>query len=306
MVRSFLTSCAVLLSWVCAPAVVRAQDLEPRRWTHLPVGSTVLGGGYVFTTGDLKFDPVLRIDDAEVELHTAVVSFNRTFALFEQTARLEVHLPFQTGRWQGLLNGVPTTVHRDGLADPFVRLSTSLLGAPALEGKEFVAWRREHPVETTVGAALDVRVPLGEYKEDKLINLGQNRFAIGPQLGVLHTRGEWSFEATGTLLTFTDNDEFFNGNKLEQEPLLALQAHVVKTFPSGLWISTGVAYGWGGESSINDVRTGDSKSNLLYGGSVGMRITDTQSARIGYFRGDTLTEVGSDTHNFFVTWAIRF
>ena len=29
----------------------------------------------------------------------------------------------------------------------------------------------------------------GEYLDDKLINLGANRFAIRPQSGVVHTRG---------------------------------------------------------------------------------------------------------------------
>ena len=307
MAGAFLKPCsAVLLPWICIPALVTAQDLEPRRWTHLPVGTNVVGAGYVYTTGDLIFDPVLRIEDAQVELHTALVSFTRYFELLAQTARLDVHVPFQQGRWHGLLDGVPTTVHRDGMADPVLRLSTSLVGAPALQGKPFLDYKQEHGIDTSVGAALEVRVPLGEYMEDKLINLGQNRYTIAPQLGVLHTRGEWSFELTSTLFTFTDNDEFFRGNKLEQDPLLAVQTHVVKTFASGLWCSAGVAYGWEGESKVNGVPKDDARSNLLYGASVGLRVDPAQGLRVGYFRGDTLTDTGTDAHNFFVSWSIRF
>lgn len=265
-----------------------------------------MGIGYAFTTGSLTLDPVLRIQDADVELHTAVLSYTRYFALFDQTARLDVHTPFQSGRWQGLVDGVPTTVHRDGLADPILRLSANLVGAPALRGQEFFDYRREHSSQTTVGAALELRVPLGEYMADKLINLGQNRFVIGPQLGVLHTHGEWSFEGTGTMFVFTDNDDFFNGSELEQEPSFALQTHVVKTFENGCWLSLGAAYGWAGESKVDGVRQGDAKSNLLFGSSFGFRIGEAQSIRIGYFRGDTLTDVGSDTHNVFAGWAIRF
>ena len=94
---------------------------------------------------------------------------------------------------------------------PRRRLSANLL-APALSGKDYADFRRQNPVLTSLGAAFEVRLPLGEYQDDKLINLGQNRFYLSPQLGVLHTRGEWSFELTGTTYFFTDNDEFFNGN----------------------------------------------------------------------------------------------
>ena len=90
---------------------------------------------------------------------------------------------------------------------PHARLSFNFAGAPALNGKEFLAWRAAHPVGTSAGIALDVQLPLGRYDEDKLINLGQNRYVFRPQLGVLHTRGPWSFELTGSAYYFGKNDE---------------------------------------------------------------------------------------------------
>jgi hypothetical protein len=295
-----------LLPWVFAPALCAAQDLEPRRWTHLPVGTGVLGAGYVFTTGDLAFDPVLRIEEAEVELHTALFTYTQYFALAHTTARIDVVVPVQSGQWEGLLDGVPRSVSRDGLADPAVRLSANLFGAPALRGKEFLDYRKEHPVHTSVGAALEVRVPLGEYQEDKLINLGQNRFAIGSQLGALHTRGEWSFELTGSVFAFTDNDEFYDGSKLEQDPLFAVQTHVVKTFGQDFWLSLGAAYSWAGESTINGVPKDDDRSYLYFGPAFGLRLGDAQSVRLAYVRGDTLTDVGADTHSLALGWSFRF
>jgi hypothetical protein len=280
--------------------------MEPRRWTHLPVGTDILGVGYVYTTGDLYLDPVLRIEDATVELHTALAAFTHYFAIGDRTARLDVAVPVQSGRWEGLLDGAQRTAKRDGLADPSVRLSANLIGAPALRGREFMEYHEAHPVQTTVGAALELRMPLGEYEEDQLINLGQNRFTIGSQLGALHTRGEWSFELTGSLFLFTDNDEFFNGNELEQDPLFAAQTHVVKTFGQKFWVSAGAAYGWAGESTVNGEAKDDERSNLLYGLAAGCRLGDTQSLRITYVRGDTLTDVGSDTHNLALGWSIRF
>lgn len=295
-----------LLALVGLPALGLAQDLEPRRWTHLPVGTNILGLGYAFTSGDLSFDPVLQVQDARVEMQTATVSYMRTFALGDRTARLDLVIPMQSGRWNGLVSGTPTSVARDGLGDPVVRLSANFFGAPALSGKEFADYRREHPVQTSLGAALEVKLPLGEYQDDKLLNLGANRFYISPQLGVLHTSGEWSYELTGTTYFFTDNNDFFNGSTLEQDPLFAVQAHVVKTFGQDWWISAGAAYSWAGESTINGTPKNDERSTLLSGFSFGMRVNASQSVRFAYIRTDSLNDLGSDTDSFGLGWSFRF
>jgi hypothetical protein len=295
-VTAFLSLCTCCL----------AQDLEPRRWTHLPVDTNFLGVGYLYTEGELHFDPVLRIEDAEVELHTVALSLSRYFRLFGTTARIDVTVPVQRGEWDGLVDSVPTSVTRDGLGDPILRFSVNLTGAPALTGKEFMEYKQERAVNTALGAALEVRLPLGDYQEDKLINLGQNRLVAAPQIGVLHTRRQWSFELTGSTYFYAENDEFFDGNSLEQSPLFAAQTHVVRTFEAGYWLSVGAAYGWGGESTINGVEKDDERSNLLYGGSFGFRIGETQSVKLAYARGDALEDIGSDTDSVLLGWSIRF
>ncbi len=297
----------VLVPWMCVSALCSAQDLEPRRWTHLPTGTNVFAINYAYTTGDLSLDPVLRIEDAGVDIHTTVLGFTRYFGIADHTARIDVLVPLQSGSWDGLLDGERRSVDRDGLADPVVRLSTNLIGAPALSGAEFMEYRKQHPIETTVGAALEIRLPLGEYYEDKLINLGANRFRIAPQLGVLHTHGEWSYELTGSMSFFTGNDKFFGGNELEQDLQYTTQAHVVKTFGQGsYWAALGAAYTWGGESTVDDVPKDDEKSTLVYGASFGGRLGSSQSLRVGYARADTLTDTGSDTHSFALGWSFRF
>jgi hypothetical protein len=44
-----------------------AEDIEPRRWTPLPVGTNVVGVGYVHTDGKIFFDPVLKIEEMRGE-----------------------------------------------------------------------------------------------------------------------------------------------------------------------------------------------------------------------------------------------
>lgn len=298
--------CRALLVLALAAAAAGAQDVEPRRWTPLPTGTNIAGLGYVFTAGDLFFDPALRIEDADVRLNTVLASFNHYFALFGETARIDVQVPWHSGNWEGLLDGAPASRSRVGFGDPRIRLSTTLAGAPALGPREFQEHRRQHENHTVVGAAVGVRLPLGEYSQNRLINLGQNRWVIEPQLGVVHTRGPWSYELTGSAFFYTDNDEFFRGSDLAQDALFAVQAHVVRTLDSGVWLGGGAAYGWAGESVIDGAGVGDDKSNLLYGLSIGFPCGANQSMRVAYLRGDSLADVGMDSHSVLVTWSLRF
>jgi hypothetical protein len=300
---------AVLVAGLLFAAGARAavaQEMEPRRWTHLPVGTNIGGLGYIFTDGDVHTDPVTQIDDVEVQMHTALASFHHYFSLADLTARVDVMVPYQSGRWEGLLSGVPTTVRREGLEDPRIRLSVSFAGAPALGAKEFREYYKDQKDHTIVGAALAVRVPLGEYMDDKLINLGENRYSFQAQIGAVHITGPWSFELTGSSTFFTANDEFFGGQRLEQDPLQAVQVHVVRSFDAGFWVSAGSAYGWAGETEIEGVRKHDDRSNLLYGVSVGFSVAATHSFRAGFIRQEALEDIGLDVNHVLLTWAMLF
>ncbi len=283
-----------------------AQDTEPRRWSHLPVGLNVAGAVYVYTEGDILVDPVLLIDGAEIEQHTAVVSYTRSFGLAGKTARIEMQVPYQEGSWRGLLEGVPAQTRREGFGDPRLRLSINLIGAPALKGKEFGEYRAAHRTNTILGAALAIVMPLGEYQEDKVINLGANRFVFRPQIGVLHTRERWSYEVSGSVFLYTENDEFFNGNKVQKDPLYALQAHIIHSFRPGLWISLSAAYGWEGESEVNDVPAEDPQDKILSALSFGFPVGTAQGVKLAYIRERTQEEVGADTDSLGVVWSVRF
>jgi hypothetical protein len=230
----------------------------------------------------------------------------RAFELAGQSARFDVRLPLQDARWEGLLRGEPASTQRTGLGDPRVRLSVNFLGAPALRDKEFQAYRVSHPVNTVVGAALAVTLPLGEYKQEKLLNLGDNRFVFQPQLGFVHTRAHWSYELTGSVLLYTDNDDFFGNNKREQEPLYEAQAHLVYTAPRLWWVSVGTAYDWGGKSTINGEKKDDEKRELLYGISAGLPVGSRFSVKLAYVGSRSDEDIGKDTDNVAVAVSTRF
>ncbi len=298
--------CLFIFLVLGSPWPCRAQDLEPRRWSHLPIGTHFAGGAYYYTEADIFFDPVLRIENVEMEMHTWAAHYLHSFELFRKSARIGFVQPFQEGRWEGLVDGVPTSIKRSGLTDSVLRFAINLYGAPPLEGKEFVAYRAKADVETIVGTALSVQLPTGDYMEDKLINLGTNRYTFRPQFGVVHNRGKWSTELTGEVWLYTDNNDFFNGKKLEQDPLYTVQTHLVYTFLPGLWAAVGAGYGYGGESTVSGVDKNDRRENLAWALSVGYPITRQLGIKVGYLGSRSQNSVGQDSDSiaagFLVFW----
>ena len=296
LLLTVLLQLACLLPGLASQAY--GQDLEPRRWTPLPPGLNVVGAGYARADGDVAFDPVLLIEDAEVGGHTAGISYVRSFAIAGKLARLDVLVPWQNLKWTGLLDGAPAEVKRVGLADPNIRLSMILAGGspdPSASSN------------TVFGAAVAVSVPLGEYFDDKLLNLGQNRVVIRPQIGILHMRGKWSYELTGSTFLYGDNDDFFGGSTLEKDPLYALQTHLIRAFNKpGYWAALSAGYGWNGQSTVDGNRKDDSRRLFLSALAVGMPVGKTQGVKFAYVRRRTNTNNGSDTDSLAIAWSHRF
>jgi len=272
-----------------------ADELEPRRWAHLPINTNFGGTAYAYTEADIGLDPVLKIEDVDMELHTWALKYIRTFSLFNKTARIGVLQAYQEGEWSGLLDGVPKTVNRSGLSDTFVRFAINLYGAPPLKGKEYAAYRAAQKVETIVGVGFSVQLPTGDYMDDKLINLGTNRYTFRPQLGVIHSRGKWSLETTGTVAFHTDNTDFFNGKKLEQDPLYTLQSHLIYTFRPGVWGSASGGYSYGKRSTVDGVEKDDRKEFLAWAFSFGFPISRHLGAKVAYIGTRTQESTGIDS-----------
>ncbi|MCX6878830.1 MAG: transporter [Verrucomicrobia bacterium] len=272
-----------------------AQDLEPRRWSHLPLGTDFAGLGYAYSEGDIAFDPVLRIEDGTVEMHSMGAKYIHSFSLLDKSARFDLLQTFQSGSWSGVLNGVPTAVERSGWADTTLRFAVNLYGAPPLSGKEFAEYRAAHAdCETIVGAGLAVVLPTGEYFDDKLINLGGNRCVARPQLGIVHSRGKWTMELTGAASFYDANDDFWNGNRLEQDPLGSLESHLIYTVRPGWWLGGSAGYDFGGRSSINGAEKNDRRNQLSWALTVGAAITPQVGLKLSYLGTRTQEKVGTN------------
>lgn len=295
--KSFFAASLLLL-----PVFVAAQETEPRRWSHLPVGANFIGAGYSYTDVDILLDPTLQIEDARGEIHTFVFSYIHALDVFGKSGRIDITVPYSNGRWEGLLEGQPASTRRSGFNDPRVRFAVNLLGSPAQSGAEF----RDYKVKTIVGAAVEVTLPLGEYQEDKLINLGQNHWIVRPQIGVVTNWGKWGAELTGSAWFYSDNDNLGGDQTREQDTLYSFQTHLIYTFRPGLWMSGSLAYGSGGQSRIDGVRIDDQIRKLLYALSFGVPINKRQGVKLSFVGGETQEDRGNDYKRVLLAYSMMW
>jgi hypothetical protein len=50
-----------------------SQEIEPRRWSSLPIGTNVIGAGYAHTFGDIFLDPLLQAEDVSVNVNAFIL-----------------------------------------------------------------------------------------------------------------------------------------------------------------------------------------------------------------------------------------
>lgn len=285
----------------CAFGDLFAQDTEPRRWTQMPTGLNFIGVAANYIKGDIFLDPVLLAEDVTFEMAGTGLAYIHSFGMLGRSARVDVSVPYASGRWQGLVDGVYTSIRRKGFMDPRIRLSMLLYGGPAEAPADFAKSVKSN---TVVGAAVAITLPYGHYLEDRLINLGQNRWVIRPQLGVTHSRSQWTYELTGDVFFYGDNNEFFGGNRLESDPLYALQGHLIYTFRPGLWASLSSAYGSGLQATINGLPKDNKAGNWVSALSVGIPISRTQGLNISWLRFRSQKDTGSKLDSLMVGWSM--
>ena len=283
-----------------------ALDLEPRRWTTLPPDTKIIGIGYAHSSGNFNLDPVLQLEETTFSGNAFFLSHVNSFVIGDKRARFDALLPLQDIKWKGLLSGSPASAERTGLGDPRLRLSVNLLDISSPGSTRISAAHLKPATNTVLGAAIAVTLPLGEYYSDKLLNIGENRFTLRPQVGVVHTYGSWSYELTGSVFLFTDNKDFFNGSTREQEPIYALQAHVVKSFKPGLWASMSAGYSKGGESKINGIHKDDERKNLLTALSLGIPLSKNQGLKFSFIQSNNQNDIGADSKNTAVSWSVAY
>jgi hypothetical protein len=285
---------------VFTAGTVHAQELEARAFSPAPIGTKIIVAGVGGQTGGILFDPSLDIDDVEADLTIGITAVGYTFGLAGRQARVLSVFPIAWGRIDGHIGSVPQHQSLNGLVDPRIKLSVALRGAPALTRPEFA----RAPRKTIVGASVTVMPPLGAYHEDQLINLGYNRWAIKPEIGVARTLQKWTIEGSAGVWLYTANDRYFPGAaRKEQDPIGSFQGHISYALPRRSWVAFDATWFAGGASRVNGIDSPDRQRNSRLGGTVSIMTFDNHSLKITYST-PTATRRGTAFNTLNVTWQL--
>jgi len=249
----------------------------------------------------VAFGPSLPITNPHLNTSSAVIAYARVLDLWGMSAKFDATVPYQ---WlSGTADFRGQTVPRDvnGFANSAFRLSVNLYGAPALTLKEFAGWEQD----VIIGASLRVVAPWSQYDDSKLVNIGTNRWSFKPEVGISKAIGQWTVEGTAAATFYTDNNDFFGGKTLSQDPLYSLQGHVIYGFRSGIWASFDTTYFAGGRTTVNGVRNSDLQQNWRLGATLALPVNRENSIKF-YASSGVSARTGNSYDLVGVAWQYRW
>jgi hypothetical protein len=200
-----------------------------------------------------------------------------------------------------LVSGVPKEREINGMHDPRLRFSYLFYGAPALSLQEFHSYQQD----LIIGGSIQVSPPVGQYDPDRLVNLGNNRWFIRPDLGISKAWGPFAAELSTGAYFFTDNDDYFGGKTLEQDPLYSTQLHLTYNITPGIWAALSGTYDQGGRTEVDGVWNDDEQDNSRVGLTLAMSVNRNNSIKL-YASKAIQTNVGNDYDLFGVIWQYRW
>ena len=268
---------AVVAAIIVLPErTVHAQALEPRSYANTPVGINFSLLGYGYTEGDVSVDASSPVKDAKVNVHAGLLAYARSLDVWGLSGKVLGVLPIAEASGSAKVAGQGRDRQVFGLADPLLRISVNVFGAPALSMKDFPTYRQD----IIVGVGLQVTAPLGQYDSTKLLNIGTNRWSFKPELGVSKALGPVILELIPAITFFTKNDDFLDGKTLEKDPIYSVQGHLIYEFFPALWAALNATYYTGGRTTIDGEKSSEHPENVRLGLTAALSVSRHQSIKL--------------------------
>jgi len=257
--------------------------------------------GYGYTDGNVSFDPSVPITDARLHTNSTVFGYAQSLGVLGRSAKFDVVAPYTWLDGKADVNGARKDREVSGWADPLVRFSVNFFGAPALSMKDFKNYRQN----LIMGFSLRVSAPLGQYDETKLINIGTHRWAFKSEFGMSKAWGLWTVDVAPSITFYTSNTDFYNGGTLKQEPLYAVQAHLIRSFHSGVWVALDTTYFTGARTTVNGVINDNMRSDTRTGFTVALPVNRRHSVKL-YGNTGTSSRTASYFNGMGAAWQYRW
>ena len=291
----------VLALAACCAVDVRAQEIEPRAYSNIPIGVNFLLAGYSYAEGGLVTDPALPLENANLQTHTSVLAYARSFEAGGQSGKFDAILPYAWISGTAEYAGQPREREVSGFGDPLLRFSLNLYGAPALSVQELASYQQD----LIIGASVQVSVPSGQYDADKLVNIGSNRWFVKPELGLSKALGPWTLELATAVTFFEDNDDFLSGQRREQDPIYSLKGGIIYGFRNGIWMALNGAYFTGGRATVEGVEGDNLQKNSRGSITVALPVDRNNSVKL-YATTGISTRIGTDSDTIGIAWQYRW
>jgi hypothetical protein len=289
----------VLLINGLMPGEARASDLEPRSYINIPIDQSFVAITYGYSEGDVNVNPSIPLKDASVYVHGPTFMYMRSLDIAGNAARFDVFLPYTCATGSALVNGKRLSRKVCGQGDIQARLIYNFYGAPALEMKDFVRQKKN----VVVGASLQVGVPTGLYDMNRLLNIGANRWFIEPEIGASFPWRDFSVEMAAGVNIYSDNDEYFGGVTLQQDPLYNLQAHFTYDFTPRQWVAFSGNYYFGGSTYKDGVKASGMQKKSRLGVTYAVVLDKTNVLKLSASKGLLPTNLtGNDSTNLGIVW----
>jgi len=240
------------------PALARAQSLEPRLYLPVPTGMSFAIVSLATSRGDVVVDAALPVTNFRATINSGTLAFAHAFGLVGRSAQVQLVAPFVSGIARAVIAGQDTSRDLRGPADPQLRMAVNLVGGPARRRAQLAGVR----LGTIVGASLAIVAPLGRYETDRRLNIGANRWAVKPELGVVQPLGRtWAIEGYGGVVLFGHNTQYLDTLTVTQDPLWTLQSHLIRLLGRRGFVALDGTLFTGGTTSIGGVAQNNFERN---------------------------------------------
>ena len=289
VLRLFIALSVVMV--FCGEA--QALDDGARAYWKNMEGTNFLSFQYLQFNADASdtqmFDPSLGLyPNSETDMDLFVLAYGRQINLFGQSAMVSASiLGGDINSEIGLDPSDPSVRVRqtaNGFGDTSLALTVNLFGAPNIEN--FYDMTNYEP-KMTVDVSTLLAIPTGEYEADNMVNIGQNRWAGRIGLPVVFYFGSYaplyrtSLEIVPSVMMFGENDDYL-GQKLENDPLMQLEAHLTRDITRTLFGSIDFMWRKGFDTELDGVSAGDELDIKTLGFTFDFIINDNTSIRFSY------------------------
>lgn len=260
---------------------VRSQEVEPRAYASMPKNGNVFAVVYGYSNGNIISDTSQPIQDAKLNSHNIGLGYLRSFGLFKKLARIQVTVPITFMHGEGDYLGEYRTISRSGIGDMRIRFGINLTGSPALPAKEFSTYQQK----VIFGFSFVTSIPTGQYFNDKLFNIGTNRWGFKPELGISKRFERVYAEVYSGVWFYTANKDYLTVKTQKQEPVFSVQTHLSYYLKNHMWFGVNGNWFTGGETLVDGVATGNLANNWRVGATFSSPLDKKQSLKFQYHFG---------------------